>query len=163
MILFLFCSFFLSLIPGDIRSPLSSSPIDLLKACKNISELEGMKACHLRDAAACIHFLYEIFCLSASLSSTLLPWDEVDIDHKITSLRLLYSPNLFLFPSFATIAGAGSNGAIVHYRAQKGDCRQICRDEMLLIDSGGQYEDGTTDITRTIHLGEPSKRQVRKR
>lgn len=90
--------------------PLDHSPITNLKSCKNNSELEGMKSCHLRDAAACIHFLWEIFNSSQHI------YTEVKIDERITELRKLYSPDHFLYPSFDTIAGVGPNGAIVHYR-----------------------------------------------
>lgn len=61
--------------------------------------------------------------------------------------------------SFPTIAGEGSNGAIIHYEAKQGSCHEINRSSMLLLDSGAQYEDGTTDVTRTIHFGNPSPEQ----
>ncbi len=64
----------------------------------------------------------------------------------------------FVGRSFATIAGAGPNGAVIHYRAQPGTCRTVDKDTLLLLDSGGQYDCGTTDITRTVHLGTPSDR-----
>lgn len=61
--------------------------------------------------------------------------------------------------SFPTIAGVGSNGAIIHYRATGATCQSLDRSKMLLLDSGAQYEDGTTDVTRTLHFGEPTEFQ----
>jgi Xaa-Pro aminopeptidase len=63
--------------------------------------------------------------------------------------------------SFETIAGSGPNGAVIHYAPRRGSCRAVTRDDLFLLDSGGQYRDGTTDITRTLHLGEPTARQRR--
>ena len=63
----------------------------------------------------------------------------------------------FLYPSFDTIAGSGKNGAIVHYRAEKKNCRNINKKDIFLCDSGGQYKYGTTDVTRTICFSKPKK------
>lgn len=62
--------------------------------------------------------------------------------------------------SFPTIAGEGKNGAIIHYSAEPGSCRIVGPTSMLLLDSGAQYEDGTTDVTRTMHFGEPTVEQM---
>ena len=93
-----------------LLTPLDHSPITNSKACKNQTELEGMKSCHLRDAAAYIHFLWELF------HSTPSSFNEMTIDERITTLRKIYSPNHFLGCSFETICGFGPNGAIVHYQ-----------------------------------------------
>ena len=88
-----------------------------------------------------------------------MPLDEVAIDTHITASRAR-RPN-FISPSFSTIAGFNSNGAIMHYRAAQESCATIEGDGLLLIDSGGQYLGGTTDITRVIPVGTPSEAQKR--
>ncbi|PNW79277.1 hypothetical protein CHLRE_09g408851v5 [Chlamydomonas reinhardtii] len=84
---------------------------------------------------------------------------EVEVDLKLTGFRAA-QPG-FVETSFSTIAGAGPNGAIIHYRAQPGSCRSVDGCTLLLLDSGGQYECGTTDITRTLHTGSPTEHQRR--
>eukprot|EP01035_Chromulina_nebulosa_P016804 gene16804-22286_t len=121
------------------------SPIVLLKACKNEAELSDEiinKDCNL-------NFNGDRFI------------SEYDIDIILTNVRKEFSPQgVFLEPSFPTIAGVNSNGAIIHYRAPKEGCKLLTKNDMLLLDSGGQYIDGTTDVTRTIHLGNPSEYQM---
>lgn len=74
--------------------------------------------------------------------------------------RALYVAMYYLEDlSFPTIAGEGSNGAIIHYSATPGTCHTVRQSSMLLLDSGAQYEDGTTDVTRTMHFGEPTSEQ----
>lgn len=116
------------------------SPVVLLKALKNAAELEGMRQCHLRDGAAFAEFLAWLedeVVVQGNESIT-----EVDIDTHLTASRAAFGP--FFEPSFATIAGVNSNGAIVHYRAVPGTCKTLTKRDMLLLDSGGQYIDGTT-------------------
>jgi Xaa-Pro aminopeptidase len=67
----------------------------------------------------------------------------------------------YVSPSFATIAGYGSNGAIIHYRANEASALSLGTDSLFLLDSGGQYKDGTTDVTRTVHFGTPTEFQKR--
>jgi Xaa-Pro aminopeptidase len=132
------------------------SPVVLMKALKNSKELDGLRACHLRDGAAVCEFMCWL-----EKEVTTRQVSEVEIDEKITSLRKEFSaPGVFLEPSFDTIAGVNANGAIIHYKAQIESCKSLGANDMLLLDSGGQYLDGTTDVTRTIHTGTPSSDQI---
>lgn len=110
-----------------------------------------MAAAHKRDGIAMAKLL---MWLESCDPSAL---DEVDVDEKITSLRSQQQG--YLDNSFDTIAGYGANGAVIHYRATADKATKLGRDNLLLIDSGGQYEDGTTDVTRTVHLGKPTQKQ----
>lgn len=75
-------------------------------------------------------------------------------------LHAVQPPHKLLVQScFACCAGAGGNGAIIHYRAEKGSCKKVDRDTLLLLDSGGQFDCGTTDVTRTMHFGTPTDHQ----
>ena len=126
-----------------------SDPCTLPKACKNAVQLEGIRAAHLRDGVAIKKLLAWIDGHNAIYSVS-----EMDLAEKLLSFR--EENDLFVEPSFPTIAGSGGNGAIVHYRANEKTNRKLCEGELLLLDSGGQYLDGTTDITRTIAIGMPS-------
>ena len=126
---------------------LEETPVCLLKAVKNEAELKAMRAAHLRDAAALVQFLHWLE-VHVSDGSTI---SEVDAAAKLRTFRAMQEG--FIDTSFTTIAGAGSNGAIIHYSPQPDECAQVSRDEVFLLDSGGQYVDGTTDVTRTMHLG----------
>ncbi|MFN7186322.1 MAG: M24 family metallopeptidase [Alphaproteobacteria bacterium] len=121
-------------------------PIALPKACKNDTELNGMRLAHLRDGLAVTRFLHW---MNAQTSL-----DELTVVAKLEEFRA-HAPS-YRGPSFATIAGAGPHGAIVHYRASITSNRTLAKNDLLLVDSGGQYDDGTTDITRTIAFGAPS-------
>jgi Xaa-Pro aminopeptidase len=125
------------------------SPVVAAKAVKNPAELEGMREAHLRDAVALCEFLSD---LDARLQrgETLT---EVDVDERLTARRAA-QPG-FVEPSFPTIAGADANGAVIHYRAKAETCRTAKAGTLLLIDSGGQYDCGTTDVTRTVYLQGP--------
>ncbi|KAG2437467.1 hypothetical protein HXX76_006117 [Chlamydomonas incerta] len=131
------------------------SPITAAKAIKNAAELEGMREAHLRDAVAVCSFIKWLEDTVATGATV----TEVEVDLKLTGFRAA-QPG-FVETSFSTIAGAGPNGAIIHYRAQPGSCRSVDANTLLLLDSGGQYECGTTDITRTMHTGTPSDHQRR--
>lgn len=122
----------------------------LPKACKNAVELDGIRAAHRRDGAALSRFLHW-FDTRASVGQ--LP-DELTVVRVLDDFRA--RDNRYRGPSFATIAGSGAHGAIVHYRADQDSNRQARKGELFLLDSGGQYDDGTTDVTRTIAVGEPS-------
>ena len=114
------------------------SPIVMMKAIKNDAELNGMRECHLRDGAAFAEFLSwleEQLAAGREIS-------EYDIDIHLTQSRAQCIK--FLEPSFATIAGVNENGAIIHYRANQTGCKMLSKNDMLLLDSGGQYIDGTT-------------------
>ena len=123
-------------------------PCILPKATKNAVELQGIRNAHIRDGAAVTKLLCWLDSEIATRSVR-----EIEIADRLLSLRAM--SNLFVEPSFATIAGSGPNGAIVHYRATPASDRALAKGELFLLDSGGQYPDGTTDITRTIPIGEP--------
>jgi Xaa-Pro aminopeptidase len=127
-----------------------ADPITSLKATKNHAEIVGSRAAHKRDGAAMTRFLawFDREAPSGKLT-------EIDMVAALESFRR--DTGALKDISFPTIAGAGPNGAIVHYRVTRASNRHIGRNELFLIDSGAQYEDGTTDITRTIVVGEPSE------
>ena len=128
------------------------SPITAAKAVKNSDELKGMREAHLRDGVALAHFLCWVEGAVSVEEVT-----EMSVSDKLIELRG-QQPG-FIEPSFPTIAGEGPNGAIVHYRPMPETCRSVGPDSMLLVDSGGQFDCGTTDVTRTVHLGTPSPHQ----
>ncbi len=123
-----------------------ADPITLMKAVKNEAEIAGMKAAHKRDGVAMMQFL---------------AWFEREAPSgKLTEIRAVEALEGFRRDtgalkdiSFPTIAGSGPNGAIVHYRVTRASNRTIGKNELFLIDSGAQYEDGTTDITRAVVVG----------
>ena len=125
-----------------------SDPIAPMKAVKNPTEIAGARAAQQRDGAAVTKFL-AWFDREAPRGLT-----EIDAVEALESFRR--DSGLLKDVSFPTIAGAGPDGAIVHYRVTRKSNRRIAPGELFLIDSGGQYEDGTTDITRTIAVGTPS-------
>ncbi|RYR52491.1 aminopeptidase P2 isoform X1 [Arachis hypogaea] len=129
------------------------SPVSLAKAIKNEQELEGMKSCHLRDAAAICQF-WDWLETEISNNRTLT---EVDVSDKLLQFRSKQAG--FLDTSFDTISGSGPNGAIIHYRPEPESCSIVDANKLFLLDSGAQYVDGTTDITRTVHFGEPTSRE----
>ncbi|HEU0117085.1 MAG TPA: aminopeptidase P family protein [Alphaproteobacteria bacterium] len=128
---------------------LGEDPCILPKACKNPTELEGMRACHRRDGAALVKFFSWLE--KELLSGTVT---ELTAEEKLAEFRS--TNNLYRGPSFDTISGAGGHGAIVHYRATQNTNRKLESGQLYLLDSGGQYLDGTTDVTRTVAIGAPS-------
>jgi Xaa-Pro aminopeptidase len=124
-------------------------PSTLPRACKNPVEIEGIKNAHRRDGAALTSFLNW---LSKQPFGTIT---ELDAEEKLNAFRT--TNNLYRGPSFSTIAGAGLHGAIIHYRATAATNHKLEEKELFLLDSGGQYLDGTTDVTRTIALGKPTE------
>ena len=135
-------------------------PCLLAKAIKNETELKGFHAAHLRDGVALTKFLAWLDqYYQHSQDEELGALDEISVAEKLEGFRR--EGDLYQGPSFATISGFGSNGAIVHYHATQESCKKIDRSSLLLVDSGGQYLDGTTDVTRTICVGEPSQDQKR--
>ncbi len=124
-----------------------------LKAIKNAVELKGIRNAHLRDGVALSKFLYW-------LSKNYKGKTEIEIAEKLLSFRK--KELNFHSESFATIAGSGANAAIVHYHATEQNNSIIKKNNVLLLDSGGQYLDGTTDVTRTIAIGEPSSDMIEK-
>ena len=124
-------------------------PAILAKALKNETEKEGARTAHVRDGAAVTRFL-RWFDDEAPKGEL----DELGAAAKLEEIRR--ESNLLMDLSFDTISGAGPNGALPHYRVTPESNRRIERDSIYLVDSGGQYLDGTTDITRTMIVGEPT-------
>lgn len=127
---------------------LSSNPLLELKLNKNPVELEGFCNAHIRDGAAVTKFLYW-------LENNRHGLHELDIVSKLKQFR--QEQDLFFSDSFGTIAASGANAAIVHYQPDSAHNAPLNNDSVLLLDSGAQYFDGTTDVTRTIALGNPPK------
>jgi len=123
-------------------------PCILPKAIKNATELDGARAAHRRDGAAMAAFLHWL-----SVEAPKGALTEIAVARKLESLRA--ASGALRDIAFETICGAGEHGAIVHYRVSRESDRAIRPGEILLVDSGGQYRDGTTDVTRTIAVGAP--------
>lgn len=124
-----------------------------LKSQKNTTELQGMVNAHIRDGEAICRFL-------SWLEKHHTGKNEMDIVRKILALRK--KQELFYSVSFGTIAGAGANAAIIHYQPTDENHALLAENSVLLLDSGGQYLDGTTDITRTIAIGTPPEEMKEK-
>jgi len=137
-----------SIVPAR-RRHLKVTPVCLMKSIKNEVEIKGFDASHDRDSAA----LCQYFC-----------WLERAVDkEEVTEVtgadrleKFRAEQQHFVGLSFPSISSVGPNGAIIHYRPTEETARRITKDELYLVDSGAQYKDGTTDVTRTIHLGTPS-------
>ncbi|MEL7117081.1 MAG: M24B family metallopeptidase, partial [Pseudomonadota bacterium] len=127
-------------------------PCVLPKARKTDAELAATREAHLRDAAAMCEFLAWLDDAAPSGQLT-----EIDVVRALEGYRR--ATNALQDISFDTICGSGPNGAIVHYRVTEETNRTIAPGELLLVDSGGQYLDGTTDITRTVAIGTPDDEQ----
>lgn len=130
------------------------NPTTLMKSIKNETELKHTRRAHIKDAVAVTKFMYW---LKKNIGS--IPMDEVSVAEKIDGLRAQQEG--FIELSFPTISAYGINGAIIHYGAQKETCAALKPEGMLMVDSGGHYIDGTTDITRTFILG-PVTPQMKK-
>jgi len=126
-----------------------ADPVALLKARKNPAEIAGMRAAHLRDGVALVRFLAWFDAEAPKGKLT-----EIDAVEALETFRR--ASGELSDVSFPTIAGAGENGAIVHYRVTRSTNRPIRADELFLLDSGAQYPDGTTDVTRTLAVGTPT-------
>ena len=127
----------------------AADPCLLPKACKNPTELDGTRAAHCRDGAALTRFLAWL-----AREAPTGELSEIAASDQLESFRR--AGENFRDLSFPTISGAGPNGAIVHYRATPESEKRIEPGMLYLLDSGAQYLDGTTDITRTIAIGEPN-------
>jgi Xaa-Pro aminopeptidase len=139
------------LLAGNGGKPVrGADPIALMKAVKNHAEIAGARAAHKRDGVAVARFLawLEREALTGIVT-------EIDAVEALESFRR--DTGLLKDISFPTIAGSGPNGAIVHYRVTRASNRTLGKNELFLVDSGAQYEDGTTDITRTVAVGTPSE------
>lgn len=137
-----------ALYAGEVDVVFGEDPCLLPKARKNPTEIAGMRSAHLRDAGAMVTFLAWLDAEAPKGELT-----EIAVVKALEGFRK--ATNQLLDISFETICGAGSDGAIVHYRVTEATDRPVRNGELLLVDSGGQYIDGTTDITRTITVGTP--------
>lgn len=124
-------------------------PVVLAKAIKNAAEISGHRAAQARDGAALSRFLHWLSVEAPKGTQT-----EISAQEKLLAFR--QETGLLEDLSFDTISGAGPNGAVVHYRVDEHTNRPIERNSLYLVDSGGQYRDGTTDVTRTVAIGEPT-------
>ena len=144
------CSiFYEDIIKSKFKIIKREDPTYFFKSIKNKTEIDNMKKVHISDGAALTKFIYWIKNINKKKIT------EVDAQNKLEKFRSMNKN--FLYPSFDTIAGSGKNGAIVHYRADKKNCKIIEKKDIFLCDSGGQYKYGTTDVTRTICFSKPSQ------
>ncbi|XP_033883216.3 xaa-Pro aminopeptidase 1-like [Acipenser ruthenus] len=136
-------------IPKIHRSPTQYTPICLAKAVKNATEIEGMRRAHIKDAVA----LCELF---AWLDKEVPKGTVTEISSADKAQELRRQQKDFVDLSFPTISAVGPNGAIIHYSPLPETNRTLSLNELYLIDSGAQFKDGTTDVTRTVHFGTPT-------
>ncbi|KAI0044325.1 Creatinase/aminopeptidase [Auriscalpium vulgare] len=140
---------------GQDKVLLSRSPVADLKAIKNATEIAGFRASHIRDGAALARYF-------AWLEEQLNAGAEITESGGADVLEKYRSElDLFKGLSFTTISSTGPNGAIIHYSPDPNDCAVIKKEQIYLCDSGGQFLDGTTDVTRTWHFGEPTEEEKR--
>ncbi|KAG9440931.1 hypothetical protein H6P81_021096 [Aristolochia fimbriata] len=164
------CFALYSKLPSD-QVLLQPSPLALAKSLKNPVELDGLRKAHIRDGAAVVQYLVwldkqmqEIYGASGYFSesggtnkgkhSETTKLTEVSVSDKLESFRA--QKELFKGLSFPTISSVGPNAAIIHYSPDRETCAELDANSIYLFDSGAQYLDGTTDITRTVHFGKPS-------
>ncbi|KAJ9177150.1 hypothetical protein P3X46_012396 [Hevea brasiliensis] len=150
---------------------LKQSPLALAKALKNPVELDGLKKAHIRDGAAVVQYLFwldkqmqeiygasgyflELESANKKKDSETRKLTEVTVSDKLEGFRA--SKEFFRGLSFPTISSVGPNAAIIHYSPKAETCAELDPNSIYLFDSGAQYLDGTTDITRTVHFGKPS-------
>ena len=144
------CSiFYENMIKSKFKILDKNDPIYKLKSIKNSHEINHTIEAHKKDGLALTKFIYWIKNINKKSIT------EVEAQNKLEKFRKLNKD--YLFPSFNTIAGSGSNGAIVHYRAKTKTTKRVNKKDLLLVDSGGQYSYGTTDVTRTISFNRQKK------
>lgn len=136
---------------AGIQMTKEQGPIVLAKAKKCDVELAGVRASHVRDGIALAKFLCW---LENEVAIDGNEPTEIEASDKLDGLRS--KEDLFVSLSFPTISSSGANGAVIHYRAEAATAAKITKNDVYLVDSGGQYRDGTTDVTRTMHFGEPT-------
>ena len=141
----------------ELKTSERDSVLSLLKARKNKVELQGLRDAHVRDGAAVVRFL----CWLERNLGEGKKLTECDVSDRLEAFRKEMSPDKMVGLSFDTIAGSGSNGAIIHYKPEPSSCATVDPEKMFLCDSGAQYLDGTTDITRTVHFGKPTDHEIR--
>jgi Xaa-Pro aminopeptidase len=135
------------IISSDFKIKEKEDPCYKLKSIKNSIEINNTVNAHIKDGLALTRFLYWIKNINKKKIT------EIDAKDKLEKFRKLSKD--YLFPSFDTIAGAGPNGAIIHYRVSDKSNKCINKNDIFLCDSGGQYKYGTTDVTRTICFSKP--------
>ena len=146
------CSYFFENLVRENNKILNfHDPIYYFKAIKGKREIENIKKAHIYDGIALTKYL---FWLKKNFYKKNI--SEISASQKLLKFRL--KNKKFKFPSFPTISGTGPNGAIIHYKATKDTNRKLKKGDIYLVDSGGQYEFGTTDVTRTISLKNSNKR-----
>ncbi|CAI9110722.1 OLC1v1010791C1 [Oldenlandia corymbosa var. corymbosa] len=148
---------------------LQQSPLALAKALKNPVEMDGLKKAHIRDGAAVVQYLvwldkqmqelygasgYFMAAESVNKNKNTTKLTELSVSDKLEQFRA--AKEHFRGLSFPTISSVGPNGAIIHYSPDAKNCAELEPDSIYLFDSGAQYLDGTTDITRTVHFGKPT-------
>lgn len=138
---------------AGVRIEAADDPIVSAKAVKNHAELKYMREAHVKDGAALVKSIAQMDTWVKADEEV----DELKIDALLNQNREAVEG--FISLSFPAIVGAGEHGAIVHYRVTEQSNRQLAKGELLLIDSGGQYMGGTTDVTRTLAIGHPSAEQ----
>ena len=138
------------LIKSKFNIKFKTDPIYNFKSIKNKTEIKNMKEAHIHDGIALTKFLHWI------KKKKKINLTEKDIEKKLENFRKK-SKN-YLYPSFNTIAGSGPNGAIIHYKSTETSSRKLNKKDLLLVDSGGQYKWGTTDVTRTICFSKVSQK-----
>jgi len=156
------------------RAVLQQSPLALAKALKHPVELDGMRNAHVRDGAAVISYIFWLDAQMQDLYGAAGYFSEVkgslkrkrSEEEKLTEVTVADKLETFRAKqehfkglSFETISSVGGNAAIIHYAAKEETCAEMQPDSMYLCDSGGQYLDGTTDITRTMHFGKPTSHE----
>lgn len=143
-------------IPKERRCILPS-PVTKQKAIKNDIEIENMKKCHIRDAAAlCEYLAWLEKTIEANPDGHESLWEIPAADYLENCRK---QQENFMGLSFPSISGSGPNGAVIHYHPEEATKRPIGKNELYLIDSGAQYLDGTTDVTRTVHFGQPTEKE----
>jgi Xaa-Pro aminopeptidase len=142
--------FFRKLKGGKARVVRATDPCILPKAHKNAAEIKGARAAHKRDGAAVVRFLAWL-----DREAPKGGVDEIGATQQLETMRA--ETQALKEISFDTISGAGSDGAIVHYRVTRATNRKLGAGELFLVDSGAQYLDGTTDVTRTVAIGRPTR------
>jgi len=138
-----------SIIKKSFEIKLRIDPCYIMKSIKNKSEIKHTINTHIKDGLALTRFIYWIKNINKKKIT------EIEAKNKLEKFRRLNKD--YLFPSFDTIAGTGSNGAIIHYRVNKKSNKTINKNDIFLCDSGGQYNFGTTDVTRTICFSKQKK------
>lgn len=141
-------------IPSSCEKLEGKDIVMLLKATKNDVEIENLKKCHIKDSVAMVKFLYWLDNNVGKENIT-----EISASEKLETFRK--ERENFIEPSFDTIAGYKDHAAMMHYKATEQSQYELKSEGMLLVDSGGQYLDGTTDITRTIVLGNITEEEKR--